>query len=110
MDGLTTGGFPADWLMVVCTMLAAVVAVAALAAVGSIRRSLNESLARQAQQNLRLAETVAALNARQQAAQDRIQQLTDANRKLGEELAALGERLGDTDSAPRTTSTARLLH
>lgn len=108
MDGLS-----GDWLSAVSVtaILAGVtISVVVLAAVGSIRRSLNDGMARQSQQIRKLAETVATLNAQAQNAQARIQQLTDANRKLSDELTALGERLGDADSAPRTSGTARLLH
>ncbi|CAO3443896.1 hypothetical protein [Azospirillum argentinense] len=102
-----------DWvwaLAIAALLTGATVSVIVLAAVGSIRRSVNEGGARQAQQMRRLAENVAALNAQQQAAEGRIQTLTEANRKLAEEVAALSERLRDADSAPRITGSARLLH
>lgn len=102
-----------DWiwaLAIAALLTGATVSVIVLAAVGSIRRSVNEGDARQSQQMRRLAETVATLNAQQQAAEGRVQSLTEANRKLAEEVAALGERLRDADSAPRITGTARLLH
>ncbi|QCO14182.1 hypothetical protein D3869_02450 [Azospirillum brasilense] len=102
-----------DWvwaLAIAALLTGATVSVIVLAAVGSIRRSVNEGGARQAQQMRRLAENVAALNAQQQAAEGRVQALTEANRKLAEEVAALNERLRDADSAPRITGTARLLH
>ncbi len=101
MDGL-----PSGWLSAVSfvALLAGVtISVVVLAAVGSIRRSLNEGAARQSQQIRKLAETVATLNAQQRNAEARIQQLTD-------ELAALRERLGDAESAPRAVGTARILH
>jgi regulator of replication initiation timing len=53
---------------------------------------------------------VATLSQQQQAAQTHIQQLTDANRKLSDELSALGERLSDADTVQRVAGTARLLH
>lgn len=102
-----------DWiwaLAIAALLTGATVSVIVLAAVGSIRRSVNEGGARQSQQIRKLAETVATLNAQQQAAERRIQHLTETNRKLAEELAALGERLRDADSVPRITGTARLLH
>ncbi|QCO01703.1 hypothetical protein [Azospirillum argentinense] len=102
-----------DWiwaLAIAALLTGATVSVIVLAAVGSIRRSVNEGGTRQSQQIRRLAENVAALNAQQQAAEGRIQSLTEANRKLAEEVAALNERLRDADSAPRITGTARLLH
>jgi hypothetical protein len=113
MDGLATDWHSGDWLSavsIIAILAGVTISVIVLAAFGSIRRSLNEGTARQAQQIRKLAENVAALNAQQQSAQTRIQQLTDANRKLTEELTALGERLGDADSSPRTSGTARLLH
>lgn len=102
-----------DWLTalsIVSIVAGVTISVVVLVAVGSIRRSLNEGMARQAQQVKKLAETVATLSTQQQNAQARIQQLSDANRKMAEELAALGERLGDADSAPRHSGNARLLH
>lgn len=108
MDGLSS-----DWQSAVSfvALLAGVtISVVVLAAVGSIRRSLNEGTARQSQQMRKLAETVATLTAQQRAAEARIQQLTDANRKLTEELAALRERQGDAESVPRTAGAARILH
>lgn len=99
------------WALAIAALLAgATISVIVLAAVGSIRRSVNEGGARQSQQIRKLAETVATLNARQQAADLRIQHLTEANRKLAEDVTALGERLRDADSAPRISGTARLLH
>lgn len=103
--------FTVDWLTALSTVTivaGVTISVVVLAAVGSIRRSLNEGTVRQAQQLRKLAETIAALSAQQQTAQARIQQLSDANRRLTEELAALGERLGD--GAQRPSGTARLLH
>ncbi|NUB15016.1 hypothetical protein GAY28_21735 [Azospirillum brasilense] len=102
-----------DWiwaLAIAALLTGATVSVIVLAAVGSIRHSVNEGAARQSQQIRKLAETVATLNAQQQAAEGRVQALTEANRKLAEEVAALNERLRDADSAPRITGTARLLH
>ncbi|AIB11389.1 hypothetical protein ABAZ39_05055 [Azospirillum argentinense] len=102
-----------DWiwaLAIAALLTGATVSVIVLAAVGSIRRSVNEGGARQSQQIRRLAENVATLNAQQQAAEGRVQSLTEANRKLAEEVAALNERLRDADSVPRITGSARLLH
>ena len=99
------------WALSIAALLAgATISVIVLAAVGSIRRSVNEGGARQSQQIRKLAENVAILNAQRQAADLRIQQLTETNRKLAEEVTALGERLRDADSAPRISGTARLLH
>ena len=102
-----------DWLtgLAIVTIVAGVtISVVVLVAVGSIRRSLNEGTVRQAQQVKRLAETVSALTADQQAAQLRIQSLTESNRRLSEELAALGERLADGDALRGPGGSARLLH
>ncbi|AWJ89567.1 hypothetical protein Sp245p_07120 [Azospirillum baldaniorum] len=102
-----------DWvwaLAIAALLTGATVSVIVLAAVGSIRRSVNEGGARQSQKIRKLAETVATLNVQQQVAEGRVQALTEANRKLAEEVAALNERLRDADSAPRITGTARLLH
>ena len=102
-----------DWiwaLAIAALLTGATVSVIVLAAVGSIRRSVNAGGARQSQQIRKLAETVATLNAQHQAAEGRVQALTEANRKLAEEVTALNERLRDADSAPRITGTVRLLH
>ena len=102
-----------DWftaLAIVSIVAGVTISVVVLVAVGSIRRSLNEGTLRQAQQVKRLAESVATLTAEQQAAQIRIQTLSDANRRLSEELAALGERLADGDTMRGPGGSARLLH
>lgn len=102
-----------DWftgISIVALVAGVTVSIVVLVAVGSIRRSLNEAAARQSQQIRKLTETVATLSQQQQAAQTRIQQLTDANRKLSDELSALGERLNDADTVQRVAGTARLLH
>ncbi|WP_083896900.1 hypothetical protein [Azospirillum sp. B506] len=102
-----------DWftgISIVAIAAGLTISLVVLVAVGSIRRSQNEAAARQSQQIRKLTETVAALSQQQQAAQTRIQQLTDANRKLSDELSALGERLSDADTAQRVAGTARLLH
>ncbi|HYG91298.1 MAG TPA: hypothetical protein VD978_34150 [Azospirillum sp.] len=97
-------------LAIVCIVAGVTISLVVLVAVGSIRHSLNEANLRQAQQMKRLAESVAALTAQQQAAQTRIQTLTDANRHLSDKLAALGERLADNEAAHRSGGSARLLH
>ncbi|WP_448192050.1 hypothetical protein [Azospirillum sp. sgz301742] len=102
-----------DWvtaLAIVSIVAGVTISVVVLVAVGSIRRSLNEGTLRQAQQVKRLAESVTALTAEQQAAQIRIQTLSDANRRLSEEMAALGERLADGDTLRDPHGSARLLH
>ncbi|MDR6770497.1 hypothetical protein [Azospirillum sp. BE72] len=102
-----------DWFTgigIVAIAAGITISLVVLVAVGSIRRSLNEASARQSQQIRKLTETVATLSAQHQAAQTRIQQLTDANRKISDELTALGERLSDADTVQRVSGTARLLH
>lgn len=102
-----------DWvtgLAIVCIVAGVTISLVVLVAVGSIRRSLNEGTVRQAQNLKRLAESVAALTADQQAAQLRIQTLTESNRRLSDELAALGERIADGDALRGPGGSARLLH
>lgn len=102
-----------DWLTgfgIVAIAAGVTISAVVLVAVGSMRRSLNEGAARQTQQIKRLSETVAGLSAQQQTAQTRIQQLTDANRKLTDEVTALGERLSDGDTVPRVSGGVKLLH
>lgn len=102
-----------DWvtgIAIVCIVAGVTISLVVLVAVGSIRRSLNEGTVRQAQNLKRLAESVAALTADQQAAQLRIQTLTESNRRLSDELAALGERIADGDALRGPGGSARLLH
>lgn len=102
-----------DWFTgfsIVAITTGVTISVVVLAAVGSIRRSLNEGALRQSQHIKSLSETIASLSTQQQAAQTRIQQLTDAHRKLTEEFNALGERLSDADTVQRVSGTAKLLH
>ncbi|MCG5239759.1 hypothetical protein [Azospirillum doebereinerae] len=102
-----------DWLTgfsIVAIAAGVTISVVVLVAVGSIRRSLNEGATRHSQQIKRLTETVATLSAQQSAAQTRIQQLADANRKLTEQFNALGERLSDADTVQRVSSGVKLLH
>ncbi|MGQ9365985.1 hypothetical protein [Azospirillum sp. A39] len=102
-----------DWLTafsVVALVAGATISTVVLAAAGSIRRSVNEATQRQAQQIRRLNDCVAALTHQNEAAQMRIQALTDANRRLAEEVTALGERVAERDSAQAGAATPRLLH
>lgn len=113
MNGFGLGLGLMDWvtaLAIVSIAAGATISVVVLVAVGSIRRSLNEGAVKQAQQLRRLAESVSALNLQQQSAQARIDALSDANRRLTDELTALGERLADGDAARRPGGSARLLH
>ena len=82
--------------------------VVVLLAVRSLRRSLDEGGVRQAQQIKRLIETVTLLNQQQQSAHQKIQLLAETNRRLGEEVTALYERMGE--GVPEVLSTQRLLN
>lgn len=100
-----------DWLtaVAVVTICAGVtISVVVLVAVGSIRRSLNEGGVRQTQQLRILTDKVAALTRQNLDAHARIDALTEANRRLAGQLAALGERDGDTGERPG--GGARILH
>lgn len=81
-----------------------------LLVVRTLRRTLQEGTVRQAQQIKRLGEMVNALNQQQQSAQARIQVLADANRRLGEELIALYERMGEGETPSRPAGASRLLN
>jgi len=82
--------------------------VVVLLAVRSLRRALSESPVRQAEQMRKLVEAVNQLHRQQQHAELRLQMLTDANRRLAADLAALGERIGD--GQPLADAPPRLLH
>lgn len=100
-----------DWVTafaIVTISCGLTISVVVLVAVGSIRRSLNQGTTRQAQQVKRMADSITALSAQLHEAQARIQVLAEANRRLAEELAALGERVGDGDDGRR--GGVRLLH
>ena len=102
-----------DWLSalsVVALVAGVTISTVVLVAVGSIRRSLNEGTLRQSQQIRRLTETVAALNHQNQAAQTRIQALGEANRRLAEEVTALGERVAEREANQPAANAPRLLH
>ncbi|RTR20646.1 hypothetical protein EJ903_11065 [Azospirillum griseum] len=104
---------PMDWFTgfsIVAISTGVTISVVVLIAVGSIRRSLNEGTLRQAQHIRSLSDSVAALTAQQQQAQARIQHLTEAQRRLSDEVNALGERLSDSDAVHRVSGTAKLLH
>lgn len=101
-----------DWVTAtaIVTISAGVtISVVVLIAVGSIRRALNDGALRQSQQIKRMADSITSLHVQLQDAQTRIQALTEANRRLAEDLTALGERVGD-DGLKRGGSGARLLH
>ena len=100
-----------NWLAavaIVCIVSGVTIAVVVLQAVRSLRRTLNDGVLRQAQQIKRLIETVTLLNQQQQSAHQKIQLLADTNRQLGEEMAALYERMGE--SPPDVPMAQRLLN
>lgn len=102
-----------DWLTalaIVAIAAGTTISVVVLVAVGSIRRSLNENGVRQAQHIRTLRDTITTLTRQQQDADTRIQALLEANRRMAEELAALSQRVTDTDGAPRPGGSPRLLH
>lgn len=102
-----------DWLtaLAIVTIASGVtIAAVVLLAVRALRRTLNDTAIRQSQQMRRLLETVATLSQQQQGAQQRILVLTEANRRLAEEMTALYERMGDGDAPGRTISAPRLLN
>ena len=86
-----------EWLsaLAIVTIVTGItITTVVLLAVRSLRRTLNDGALRQAHQIRRLVETVTLLNQQQQTAQAKIQGLVDANRRMGEELTALYERVG----------------
>jgi len=102
-----------EWLTalaIVSIVTGVTIATVVLLAVRTLRRTLQDGALRQAHQIKRLVETVSLLNQQQQNAQARIQVLVDANRRLGEELVTLYERMGDGDGPSRPASSTRLLN
>ncbi len=95
-------------LAVVSIVSGTTIAVVVLLAVRSLRTTLNEGALRQAQQIKRLVETVTLLNQQQQNAHQKIQLLAETNQRLGEELAALYERIGEGE--PTSPPTQRYLN
>ena len=81
-----------------------------LLAVRTLRRALDDAALRQTHQIKRLVETVALLNQQQQKAQVKIQGLVEANRRLGDEVTALYERVGESDGGGRPSGASRLLN
>ncbi len=100
-----------EWLgalAVVSIVSGITIAVVVLLAVRSLRVTLNDGALRQTQQIKRLIETVTLLNQQQQSAHQKIQLLAETNHQLGEELAALYERMGEGE--PASAPTPRLLN
>lgn len=101
-----------DWvtaLAVMASVSGLTITVVVLASLSALKRNLDDTVVKQAQQIKRLTEAVGALTQQQQQQQTRIQGLTDANRRLTDELIALAERLGDGDGT-RPGGTPRQLH
>ncbi|HYD31182.1 MAG TPA: hypothetical protein VEB64_10065 [Azospirillaceae bacterium] len=90
-------------LAVVAIITGATMTVVVLLALATLRRNIDDTVVRQAQQIKRLTEAVAALTLQQQQHQTRIQELTEASRRLS-------DRLGDRDESGRANGSARLLH
>ncbi len=102
-----------EWLTalaLVAIVTGITITVVVLLAVRTLRRSLDDGTLRQAHQIKRLVETVTLLNQQQQNAQVKIQSLIEANRRLGEEVTALYERIGESEGGVRRTITPRLLN
>ncbi len=102
-----------DWLTtfsIVAFVSGVTLSVVVLMAVGTVRRIINDSALRQTSHMKRMLDMIATLNAQQEEQQNQIQALTEANRRLGEQVAALGERVGDEQGLPRTAGAARMLH
>jgi cell division protein FtsB len=109
----STGHRAMEWLSalaLVAIVTGVTLCVVVLLAVRALRRSLGEGVVRQAHQIKRLVEAVSVLNQQQQSAHARIQVLADANRRLGEELVALYERVGESDGTPRPSGAPRVLN
>ena len=81
-----------------------------LLAVRALRRTLADGAVRQSHQIKRLLETVSLLNRQQQLAEAKMQVLVDANRRLGEEMVALYERVGEGEGPSRPAGAPRLLN
>ncbi len=102
-----------EWLTalaVVAIVAGITISVVVLLAVRALRRTLNDGALRQAHQIKRLVETVTLLNQQQQSAQAKIQALAATNHRLGEELTALYERMGETEGGQRPAHAPRLLN
>ncbi len=102
-----------EWLTalaLVAIVTGITITVVVLMAVRTLRRTLDDGALRQGHQIKRLVETVSLLNQQQQSAQTKIQVLVEANRRLGEEVTALYERVGESEGGVRRTVTPRLLN
>lgn len=99
-----------DWLSVLATVMISAgttVAVVVLYALASIRRRVEDGADRQGRRIRKLTETVVALDSQLRDARERIELLTETDRRLTAVVAALGERLGE---APSTSQPPRVLH
>ncbi|HYC04447.1 MAG TPA: hypothetical protein VED40_14220 [Azospirillaceae bacterium] len=77
--------------------------------VAALRKRVDENAARQAQACRHLADGVARLQRQLDESRARIEALSQANRRLTDEIDAMGERLSDTGPAA-AQNRARLLH
>lgn len=105
-----------DWVEIIAVVvLVAGFAVGGALAVSliemrrALRRALGDSAKLHGEQTRRLAERVVGLQKRQQEAQLQIEALTQANRKLAQDVARLSRRLGDDEAASAGTPN-RILH
>ncbi|HYE48652.1 MAG TPA: hypothetical protein VEB20_03605 [Azospirillaceae bacterium] len=76
----------------------------------SLRKRMDDTTARQLQTCRSLADNIGHLQRELQEANAQIRTLAQANRRLSEEVDAMGERLADGPGAERAGARARLLH
>jgi len=99
-----------DWLSVLAAVMISAgttITIIVLFAMGSIRRRVEDGADRQARRIRKLTESVAALDAQLREARERIELLTETDRRLTTVVAAIGERLGE---APASGHPPRVLH
>jgi len=99
-----------DWLSVLAAVMISAgttITIIVLFAMGSIRRRVEDGADRQARRIRKLTESVVALDAQLREARERIELLTETDRRLTTVVAAIGERLGET---PASGQPPRVLH
>jgi len=99
-----------DWLSVTAAVMISAgttITIIVLFAMGSIRRRVEDGADRQARRIRKLMETVAALDAQLREARERIELLSETDRRLTAVVAALGERMGEM---PPSGQPPRVLH
>jgi len=99
-----------DWLSVLAAVMISAgttITIIVLFAMGSIRRRVEDGADRQTRRIRKLTETVVALDAQLREARERIELLTETDRRLTTIVAAIGERLGET---PPSQQPPRVLH